>query len=142
VVIRALNDPDLDPRRELVLPVGQDVHPVPVSFAGAVRERERRMDRLAVDVDMSAPGWLVLVEAWEPGWSAHVDGTPAPVLRANGLFRAVAVPVGRHRVDLTYQPPALRAGLALTTAAVVAGAAVAAWPRATAQVRWPERASA
>jgi uncharacterized membrane protein YfhO len=81
-------------------------------------------------VETSGPAWLVVVEAWEPGWRALLDGREADVLRANGLFRAVAIPAaGRHRVELTYVPPGLRTGVALTTVAAAAGLVAAAWPR-------------
>ena len=56
-----------------------------------------------------------------------LDGRPAAVLRANGKHRAVAVPAGRHVVELRYHPPRLRLGLALT--AMAAAGCLAAWLR-------------
>ncbi|MGD9544193.1 MAG: hypothetical protein AB7F41_07280 [Methylocystis sp.] len=60
-----------------------------------------------VRVEVSAPpggGWLVLNDVWHPWWGARVDGEDAPILRANVLFRAVAVPEGRHEVRFDFQP--------------------------------------
>jgi len=51
-----------------------------------------------------------------------VDGRPAPLLRANVAFRAVAVPAGRHVVDMVYRPTAALVGLVvsgITLAALV-----------------------
>jgi uncharacterized membrane protein YfhO len=50
------------------------------------------------------------------------------VRRAEGKYRAVEVPPGRHRVALSYSPPGLRAGLAVMAAALVATAALARKP--------------
>ncbi|MBI1981543.1 MAG: hypothetical protein HYS63_08340 [Methylocystis sp.] len=62
-------------------------------------------DRVVVEVD--APpggGWLILNDVWHPWWFARVDGVEAPILRANVIFRAVAVPEGRHQVRFDFQP--------------------------------------
>jgi hypothetical protein len=56
------------------------------------------------------PAVLVVSTAWLPGWSATVNGAPAPVARANGLVLAVPVPTGRSTVHLSFSPPGLRAG--------------------------------
>ena len=60
-----------------------------------------------VVIEAKAPqggGWVVLNDVWHPYWFAEVDGAPAPLLRANVLFRAVAVPEGRHEVIFRFEP--------------------------------------
>jgi len=46
----------------------------------------------------------VLNDLWHPWWVATIDRAPAPLLRANVLFRAVRVPPGRHVVRFSFQP--------------------------------------
>jgi hypothetical protein len=86
--------------------------------------RERGHGRVVVEAEAREPGYLVLLEAWDPGWEATVDGRAAPVLRANRLFRAVPLPAGRHTVELRYRPRGFRTGLwlALAGAALLAAA--------------------
>ncbi len=53
---------------------------------------------IVVEVDSPAAGILVLNDVWHPWWRASVDDRKTEILRANVLFRAVAVPAGRHVV--------------------------------------------
>jgi hypothetical protein len=60
-----------------------------------------------VVVEAEAPpggGWVVLNDVWHPWWFAYVDGVEAPLLRANVMFRAVAAPEGRHRIEFRFEP--------------------------------------
>jgi len=50
------------------------------------------------------PAYVVLNDIWHPWWFAEVDGEPAEILRANVMFRAVAVPEGKHVVRFSFQP--------------------------------------
>lgn len=87
-------------------------------------------NRLAVDVDAGGESaWLYVAETWHPGWQATVDGQPAPVARANLAYRAVPLPPGAHRVELTFRLPGL---LLAQRVLAVAGAAVLAWTLFTA----------
>lgn len=52
----------------------------------------------------NAAGWIAAGELDHPGWAAELDGKPLPVHRANGMFRAVCVPAGNHRLDFVFQP--------------------------------------
>ena len=79
-----------------------------------------------MDVDLSAPGFVVLVDGYDPGWRATVDGAAETVLRANVAFRAVRVGAGRHVVELVYRPRPVLFGLALTAMGVVAALVIAA----------------
>ena len=71
--------------------------------------------RVVAECATPAPNLAVFVEQYDPGWSATVDGTPAPVLAANLVMRAVPIPAGTHRIELSYRSPGLRLALALST---------------------------
>ena len=64
-----------------------------------------------VHVDTPQPAVLVLLDAYDAGWSATLEsGVELPILRANALVRAVVVPAGTHVVMFSYQTPLLKAG--------------------------------
>jgi hypothetical protein len=121
---RALLDPGFDPRREIVLPDGTGRAPAS-GFHGEARLVSFLPDRLRVAARLDAPGHLLVVEGYDRGWHAFVDGAPRPVLRANAAFRAVALPAGDHVVDLVYRPRSVWVGAAVSLAAAAAFLAVA-----------------
>jgi len=71
-------------------------------------------EHVLIDVQAPQDAYLVLSDAWYPGWEATIDGKPAEVLRANGLFRAVQVPEGEHQVAFTYHSRMLEIGAAVS----------------------------
>jgi hypothetical protein len=124
-----------DFRREILLPEGRDVPPPPE--AGTSRIIEWASDRVALEAHLAAPGWVVLVDAYDPGWRVEVDSRPAALLRANLAFRAVAVPPARHHVLLRYRPREVLTGVALTL--LTAAAAAAACWLSSGRARGPAR---
>jgi hypothetical protein len=113
---------DFDPAREVILVgggaalAGVRAEPPPVVW------RADEAGTVVVEATLPAPGYLVLTDRWSPDWQASVDGEPAPCLRANGIFRAVALPAGTHEVRFRYAPRLLAAcaGVSLAAAAVLA----------------------
>jgi uncharacterized membrane protein YfhO len=59
---------------------------------------------IAIDLTTAAPGYLVLNDPYHPWWAAEIDGREVPILRANGLFRAVRVEPGSQRVRFIFRP--------------------------------------
>jgi hypothetical protein len=120
-------DPRFDPRHEVLLPRGDhEVFLPPAAPAGGAAEPgtarvvSHSSDTLAVSARLPSPGVLVVLEAFDEGWSAEVDGRPAEVLRGNGLFRAVRLEKGEHQVRFRYRPWPVRAGGALSLLGAVA----------------------
>ncbi|HLQ36777.1 MAG TPA: hypothetical protein VK348_03175, partial [Planctomycetota bacterium] len=64
--------------------------------------------------DCPVPGMLVLTDTMLPGWTALLDGSPAPIELVDGVFRGVRVErAGRHDLRFSYRPPLLTTSIAL-----------------------------
>lgn len=72
-----------------------------------------------LDVATARAGVLVLSEVFYPGWRAWVNEREVEIVRANYLFRAVAVPAGASRVRLLYDPLTFKLGVGLLVVTVV-----------------------
>jgi len=124
----ALAAPDFDPRKQVLLADSPDA-PHDEAATGRARILDSRPDRVSIDVELSAPGYLVLVDAYDPGWRVLVDGRPARLLRANVAFRAVALPQGPHGVEFRYRPTSVLIGFAVSIATSIAVLAFWLWTR-------------
>ena len=86
-----------------------------------------RPGRLVFDVLAHGPfpSLLAVNQTWDEGWSARRNGDPARILLADVSLSALAVPPGRHRVELVYGDPWIRGGLVVSALSLVALAATA-----------------
>ena len=113
-----------DPWREVALEEQVGEGPDDALPATCTKGRARRTSWTAgeehYEVESNASAYLVVRASHARGWRASVDGVPAPVLRANGKHRAVAVNAGRHEVVLRYEAPGLLAGALASLLALVA----------------------
>jgi hypothetical protein len=127
--LAALMDPGFDFRREILLAEGLPSRGVSADLVGESRIVSYRPDRVEMRVSATRPAVVVLLDAFDPGWRAWVDGAPAPVLRANLAFRAVPVSAGEHLVEMRYRPRAVSLGIALSAATALVVAAWLFWMR-------------
>jgi hypothetical protein len=74
-------------------------------------------DRIELSVRAPAPAFVVVADTWLPGWTAEVNGAPAPVHRVNHMMRGVAVPGGGTRLVMRYVPEGWNAATAVSRAA-------------------------
>jgi uncharacterized membrane protein YfhO len=80
---------------------------------------EDGLNRVVIQAGLPKDGYLVLFDTYTPDWKVQVDGAPAPMMRGDGLFRAVHVARGVHVVTFTYRPRALYVGAALSAASAL-----------------------
>lgn len=126
--LATMRDPRWDPRGVVVL---EDPALRAEDF-GADASRSATIDVLefgsaeyVADVDAPQGGFLVLAEAWFPGWRVEVDGRDAPLLRADHLFQAVRLEPGRHRVRFVYRSRLLALGVIVALGALLVPGAIA-----------------
>ena len=71
---------------------------------GGADTRIREYRNTHVWIEATGPGTLVLADSWYPGWTATVDGVPAPVEKADVVYRGVRLSPGPHTVMFDYDP--------------------------------------
>lgn len=80
---------------------------------------EHRPGRIVADVTCVAPALLLCSTNYYPAWEAIIDGQPAPILPANIFMRAVPIPAGKHRVEMTFRSMGFAAGCRFAAVSLV-----------------------
>ena len=75
-------------------------------------------NRITGDIDLTETRALCLSLPYSEGWSATVDGAPAKLVRADGMYTGLVLGPGSHRIELTYMTPYLPAGIAVSAASL------------------------
>jgi hypothetical protein len=106
----------LGPENRTRLIVEDPTRPLAASaeVSGTARIVTDLPERVVVETGSSNPAYLVLADTFDPGWSATVDGSPAPIRPAYVAFRAVALTPGPHTVVFTYRPAGFTLGLTIS----------------------------
>ena len=125
--LKAMLSEEFDPRRTVYLPsavatqaIVRDAPTSPV----IIHSTEWHLNRVIIDVESTAPAWLVVSQAHYPCWMAAVDGKPVTLWKANHAFQALEIGTGRQRVELCYVDRRLQLG-AVISGATLLGLAVA-----------------
>jgi hypothetical protein len=121
VALRMIRDGAVDLTRTVLLdraPARED-WPEPAAAPGRASVAGYEDERVEIVTEADGRRLLVLTDIYYPGWQATIDGAQVPILCANGAFRAVAVPAGRHTVRFAYQPASFRYGLIVSGASLL-----------------------
>jgi hypothetical protein len=123
-ILRALDAPSFDPRKEVILE--REPQPAPVAAASQGRAAVVRQgtDYLEIEADVAVPSVLLVTDAWTPAWRARaLPGSSASdyeVLPANYALRGVPLGAGKHRLRMEYAPAGFRIGLIVSALASIA----------------------
>ena len=86
-------------------------------------------DEMVLRTSSDQPGFVSVLEAFDPGWTASVDGADAPVVPANGFAMAIPVETGSHTVRLRYQTRGRAIGAGFSLLSLVLTVVLIGWAR-------------
>ena len=108
-----INKRVLDASRVVVVPT-QDLprfsgiqSPACTEELGGVELLEFGPNAIRVRASARRPAALVATEVYAREWQATMDGHPCPLIRADGIFRAIPVPAGTHEIRMFIKPTLL-----------------------------------
>jgi len=137
--LKALVRPEFDPLQTVLVST-----PLPGMAAIATNDNAGTVDFKSytpTDITFAAttpaPAVLLLNDKFDPGWSATVDGQPAPVLRCNFIMRGVYLSPGTHAVEFKYRLP--NTPMYVTLAGFVAAIALAGFLLVTGRNQSPKK---
>ena len=111
-VLARVLEGSFDPGVQAVIEQDPGIKPTAGGLPGASVYHESWPEDISIQTRADSPSLLVVRNAYDTGWSATVDGEPAPVLRADWFLQAIPVPLGDHEVRLIYRDPTIAQGLA------------------------------
>jgi hypothetical protein len=118
--------PEFDPNREIVIE-GGSAGSTAQAAGLPVTPDTASADHWHARVSLPQAGYLLQREAWYPGWRARVDGIEAPVLRADVLFRAIALGPGDHDVEIFFESAAFNRGAVISLGGLVGVIVLLTW---------------
>lgn len=112
VVAAGAYDPTrVDPSRDsgLVVIGDEAMRGVPMrrSPADRIELTEFHHRGLTARVKAAFPSFMLVQQAWYPGWAVRVNGSPAEVVRANVAAFGAWVPAGESTVEVAFEKPLL-----------------------------------
>ncbi|HTF91247.1 MAG TPA: YfhO family protein [Planctomycetota bacterium] len=100
-----------DPRRQTVLPPGApEWNCEGEAPRGTLEIQDPSASRVTITTRDTPRGWLVLADAWYPGWRASIDGRDTPIEAVDHALRGVRLEAGNHEVRFEYAPSSLGRG--------------------------------
>lgn len=97
----------------------------PTAAPATASYRRVSSDLIEVNFDAQTAGWIRVLESWDRGWSAEVDGHAAGIVAANDMFLAVHVDRGTHHIRLRFKTPGAVNGLTISLCSLLALAELA-----------------
>ena len=108
---QVLDDPQFDPTTEAII-MGEPFEP---NFGqNEVLAINHRDNEVEITIRSQDGGFLILSDAYDPGWRVYVDGTRTALYQVNGAQRGVVIPAQTGQVTFRYEPASFKLGLIIT----------------------------
>lgn len=73
---------------------------------------------ITIGVKSEKKGYLLLSDAYYPGWEASVNGEKTKIYLSDYVFRAVRIPAGESIVKFSFEPESFRKGLIISLTSI------------------------
>jgi|GEM_PF-3475093 len=119
-ILKRLADHSWDPRKTVLLSSAQKelVPPSDVKASSvqqdAVELTTYTPTEIQINVQSAKSGYILINDQYDPDWQVQLNGRDVPLLRADWLMRAIAVPSGESSIVMRYVAHYRIAGLVLS----------------------------
>jgi hypothetical protein len=86
------------------------VQPITLDQSAQLTPLQYQDTYMAYQSDSKENQFLVISDVTYPGWQATIDGEPVKIFQTNYVLRGIAIPPGRHTIELRFNPPSLWLG--------------------------------
>jgi hypothetical protein len=117
---RILHAADFDPAETAIVEASARELPSGPLARGDVQLVSYAPSAVELRTRSAGSSFLVVGDAWYPGWEASIDGRPARLYIADVTFRGLALPAGDHRIAMRFVPRILYRSALLSLAAFLA----------------------
>ena len=104
---RVLDDPSFNPTAEAVV-ISQPFNFKPGKYE--VVSMDHGNNEVKIGVRSDSEGFLVLADAFDPGWKSYLNGKLNQIYQVNGALRGIRVPAGENQIVFNYQPGSFTTG--------------------------------
>jgi len=109
---------EFDPRKTALIETDGKSAPLPselsngtVSADASAKITSYEPNKLTIETSADHASFLVVSEINYPGWIGLVDGKEEAIFQTDYLLKGVALPAGKHRVEMRYTAPAFWKGV-------------------------------
>jgi hypothetical protein len=95
------------------------IDPAMLPFKPAVEYRRVSTDQIDINVKADQDGYVRVIESFDPGWSATIDGEPVEIIPGDDAFLTVRLKPGGHFVRLIYRTPGAATGALLSVISLI-----------------------
>ncbi len=74
---------------------------------------------VSYEYESKRPALAVFSEIYYPGWKATVDGRSADIIRTDYVLRAMLLPAGHHKIEMTFHPQSVATTEAIAHAGLI-----------------------
>ncbi len=110
-------DPYYDPKDIMYVDcVGDDINN---ESRGTAELTHHNWNDFSFEIDTQAANYMIVSNAYYPGWHAYVDGNKVATAIANTVFIAAPVSAGEHTVSFRYEPKSISLGAIISLFSVI-----------------------